>query len=296
MPIFFLHLRTDLERVHILYVWLSAKYSYTRRLRVRIESRLVRHVVTYSNTFCSRTYSYNLLDASMIHVRMASCDVYLYTPSRPYFFTAGSFLCAYGSLRHIHILYFTYVFLHCPFLLCTYFPSRVLFLRCVFSRFFVLSRHRHRCFPFFFFALELTPDFLFYLRLLLPFPSSLKRGGGLQRFLSSTCCVVRSDEFPLHEFFFSDTVSFLIPRTTRGKSSSCFFCYSFPGAFRKLLVVRFFLITSLGILKDLRSFSRFFLCCCWFLCFFPPQICLCETGRAPAHCLLVFLDFFSPSI
>jgi hypothetical protein len=32
--------------------------------------------------------------------------------------------------------------------------------------------------------------------------------------VSSTCCVVRSDEFSLHEFFFSDTVSFLIPRTT----------------------------------------------------------------------------------
>jgi hypothetical protein len=71
IPIFFLHLRNDSGRVRTLYVWLSAKYSYTRRLRVRIDSRLDRHVVTYSNTFCSRTYSFSSC------VCRARCDVFV---------------------------------------------------------------------------------------------------------------------------------------------------------------------------------------------------------------------------
>lgn len=171
MPIF-LHLRNDSGRVRILYVWLSAKYSYPRRLRVRIDSRLVRHVVTYSNTF---SFSYVLI----------------------------LFLCTYGALRRIRIIFLTHVWftkrcscvrmascdvwrvpLVCVWIITTYsytllhvrissllLPlvyvfafTRPLPLVCVLSRFFVLSRHRHRRLSFFFFALELAQDFLFYLR------------------------------------------------------------------------------------------------------------------------------------
>jgi hypothetical protein len=139
--------------------------------------------------------------------------------------------------------------------LCTYFPSRVLFLRCVFSRFFVLSRHRHRCFPFFFFALELTPDFLFYLRLLLPFPSSLKRGGGLQRFLSSTCCVVRSDEFPLHEFFFLGYCEFSDTKNYSGEVFILFFLLFVPWSVSETLSSSVF---SYYISRHTERFEIFF--------------------------------------
>jgi hypothetical protein len=108
--LFFLHLRNDTERVRILYVLLSAKYSYTRRLRVRIiDSRLVRHVVALVYVWQAETYIYTHLHVRISSrrvpscVRMDHCDIFVYSSSRTYFFTA-------------------------PSSLCTYFPSRVLFL------------------------------------------------------------------------------------------------------------------------------------------------------------------------
>jgi hypothetical protein len=115
----FLHLRNDSERVRILYVWLSAKYSYTRRLCLRTDSRLVRHVVTYSNTFSSRTYWFSSC------VRMARCDVFVWSSWRTYDSRSVALVYVWQAATYIYS-YLHVVFLHgafplvCVWIIATY--------------------------------------------------------------------------------------------------------------------------------------------------------------------------------
>jgi hypothetical protein len=246
-------------RILVDFAYVRIHGSFVTLWRIRILFLLVRIDSLLVYVWRVATYSYDLLDAHMIHEALLLCTygklrrifIHIFTS---YFFTARSLLCAYGSLRHIHILFFTYVFIQCAFLFVYVFSfTRTLPLVCVFS---LLCSIPISPSPSPFLLLRTgTHSGVFVLPSLpLPLPSRLKRGGGLQRFLSSTCCVVRSDEFSLHEFFFLGYCEFSDTKNYLGKSSSCFCCYSFPEAFRKLLVVRFFLITSLGIPKDLRFF------------------------------------------
>jgi hypothetical protein len=212
-------------------------------------------------------------------VRMDHYDIFIYSSSRTYFFTAPSScvrICLHASSSSSV----------CAFsLLCSLptSPSPSLFL---------LLRTGTRS------------GFCVLPSLLLPLPSSLKRGGGIQRFLSSTCCVVRSDEFSLHEFFFLGYCEFSDTKNYLGKSSSFFCCYSFPEAFRKLLVVRSFLITSLGIPTDLRFFFPGFFSVFVVVvvvvvvdfCVFSPleSDCVSECARLRIVCLCFWSLFFFP--
>lgn len=129
------------RRIRILvdFAYVSIGGSFVTLWRIRILFVLVRIHSLLVYLWRVATYSYKLLDARMIHVRMASSDVYLYTSSRPYFFTARSFLCV--RMDHCDILIYSFsrtyfftapsscvrIFLH------AYSSSSVCFLASLFS-------------------------------------------------------------------------------------------------------------------------------------------------------------------
>ncbi len=155
-----------------------------------------RRVATYSYAYYFFFFTYVMIQSAFVfytYYFLRSIRIlvdFVYVLSIHASFVTLLLLCTYGKLRRVFIHIFTSVFLHGAFplvyvwIIATYSYTllhvRISSLRlplCVriflhayssssvcFLPSFVLSRHRHCRLPFFFFALELTQGFVFYLR------------------------------------------------------------------------------------------------------------------------------------